>query len=160
MNEVLLDQAVTIAILSRDDMSNDINNPAEVNYLLFHYMILSFAGCWYFLWHHHQGDKYNKCIRIRLLSFHSVLEYLVEIIFWSILFFSIRDHDLSKPGHESLTDDPEEAKLDYWREDSLFHAFHVLLHKIWNKLAEDRSFRRFNRTFELFFYAHQQMVRR
>ena len=67
---------------------------------------------------------------------------------------------MSKPGHESLTDDPEEAKLDYWREDSLFHAFHALFHTIWNKLAGEKPPNNFPRTFELFFYAHQQMNRR
>ena len=71
-----------------------------------------------------------------------------------------RDHDLIKDDHESLTDDPEEAKLDYWREDSLFHAFHVNFHKIWDVYKLDESSTRFKRTFELFFYAHQQMVRR
>ena len=70
------------------------------------------------------------------------------------------DHDLTKDDHESLTDDPEEAKLDYWREDSLFHSFHVNFHKIWDVYAFDESSNRFERTFELFFYTHQQMVRR
>ena len=70
------------------------------------------------------------------------------------------DHDLISAGQTSLTDDPEEAKLDYWREDSLFHAFHVTFHKIWDRYALDESSNRFERTFELFFYAHQQMQRR
>ena len=33
VNEVLLEQAVTMAILSREDLSNDIPNPAEVSIL-------------------------------------------------------------------------------------------------------------------------------
>ena len=73
---------------------------------------------------------------------------------------SKEDHDLNKPGHVSLTEDPEEAKLDYWREDSLFHAFHSLLHTVWGHLAEEKQPNNFPRTYELFFYAHQQMTRR
>lgn len=72
----------------------------------------------------------------------------------------LKDHDLNAGNHASPTADPVEAKLDYWREDSLFHAFHALLHKLWSRLAEDTSPLRFRRTFELFFYTHQQMVRR
>jgi hypothetical protein len=98
---------------------------------------------------------------------------LVPTIFWkyrkaTVLatklgeMFSFRkgDHDLRKLDQEHLSGDPEQAKLDYWREESLFHAFHVLFHKLWNRLKKDDSQDRFTRTFELFFYAHQQMVRR
>merc|ERR1719153_1708739 len=55
-----------------------------------------------------------------------------------------------------LSSDPEEAKLDYFREDSLFHAFHALFHRIFDSLIQ----RKYARVFELFFYTHQQMMRR
>ena len=55
-----------------------------------------------------------------------------------------------------LSSDPEEAKLDYHREDSLFHAFHALFHRIFDSLIQ----RKYTRVFELFFYTHQQMMRR
>ena len=80
--------------------------------------------------------------------------------FGEIVLFRRRDHDLRKLDQEHLSGDPEQAKLDYWREESLFHAFHVLFHELWNRIKEDVSPDRFKRTFELFFYTHQQMVRR
>ena len=87
-------------------------------------------------------------------------ETVCFIDFVTVITSRQKDHDLLETGHEPLSDDPEEAKLDYWREDSLFHAFHALLHQTWDRLAMDNSPDRFNRTFELFFYAHREMVRR
>ena len=71
-----------------------------------------------------------------------------------------KNYDLVETDHEPLSEDPDEAKLDYWREDSLFHAFHALLHRIWDRLENDTSSDHFERPYELFFYAHSQMVRR
>ena len=74
-----------------------------------------------------------------------------------------------------LSHDPEDTTWDYWRgirlvlllvlyvfnlliiEDSLLHVFHTLLHKVWEAIKSDG---RFSRTFELFFYTHQQLLRR
>ena len=42
-------------------------------------------------------------------------------------------------------------------EESLLHVFHSLLHKVWEAIKYNR---RFTRTFELFFYTHQQFLRR
>ena len=53
--------------------------------------------------------------------------------------------------NEILPNDPEEAKLDYWREDAMLHVFHSL----WHKLTLGRR-----RPVEYFVYAHQQMLRR
>ena len=68
-----------------------------------------------------------------------------------------QDHDLINDNQESASDDPIEAKLDYWREDTLLHAFHTNFHKIEAWLTE---FSNFSRTYELFAYTHQQMLRR
>jgi len=131
MNEVLLDHAVTTTQLTRDDMSNDIPNPVETDRDAI--MVTK------------NDSKKTKSGKDYSLWITKKKNYTLE--------------DTSK----SLTDDPEEAKLDYWREDSLFHAFHVLLHKIFDKQKKDTLDNRddrFKRTFELFFYAHQQMTRR
>jgi len=68
-------------------------------------------------------------------------------------------HDTTGIGLESdihLSNDPEETKLDYHREDSLFHAFHALFHRVFESLVK----RKYSRSFELFFYTHQQILRR
>merc|ERR1712142_427 len=57
-----------------------------------------------------------------------------------------------------LSNDPEESKLDYHREDSLYHTFHALFHQIHGYHLSDHI--RYPRAYELFFYAHQQMLRR
>merc|ERR1712142_1433831 len=59
-------------------------------------------------------------------------------------------HDLSKNSNP-LSNDPEERKLHYYREDSLYHAFHKTLHTLQ---------RPHPRRYEHFWYAHQQMIRR
>merc|ERR1712142_1248941 len=133
VNEVLLDHAVTMAMLARKDLSNDIRNPAESVDLFF--------------------DTANNGSKQTL---EAGSDYSLFINF-------NQNHNLQQSAKDSLSDDPEEAKLDYWREDSLFHAFHVLLHKIFDKQKKDTLDNRddrFKRTFELFFYAHQQMTRR
>ena len=55
-----------------------------------------------------------------------------------------------------LSSDPEESKQDYHREDSLFHAFHALLHRLFLSLIQ----RKYSRSYEIFFYTHQQITRR
>merc|ERR1712142_399242 len=130
VNEVLLDHAVTMAMLARKDLSNDIRNPAESVDLFF--------------------DTANNGSKQTL---EAGSDYSLFINF-------NQNHNLQQSAKDSLSDDPEEAKLDYWREDSLFHAFHALLHKTWDGLAEASHTQRYSRTFELFFHAHQQMVRR
>ena len=57
--------------------------------------------------------------------------------------------------HEKkLSEDPEEQKMYYYREDIMYHMFHSLLHSA-IKNTESRS-----RNKEQFWYAHQQMMRR
>ena len=56
----------------------------------------------------------------------------------------------------TLTNDAEEARLDYWREDTLLHVFHDLFHK----LHDTDITNRLGRNGELFWYTHQQLVRR
>ena len=58
---------------------------------------------------------------------------------------------------QKLSSDPADARWDYFREESLLHVFHSLLHKVWEAIKQDG---RFSRTFELFFYTHQQLLRR
>ena len=66
---------------------------------------------------------------------------------------------MSEAGEgESLSNDPDEAKWDYFREESLLHVFHSLLHKVWD--GEVTSGQLATRIHELFFYAHQQFIRR
>ena len=65
-------------------------------------------------------------------------------------------HRLGKINQE-LSRDPADARWDYFREDSLLHVFHSLLHKVWDAIKDNG---RFSRTFELFFYTHQQLLRR
>ena len=56
----------------------------------------------------------------------------------------------------SPSNDPEDAKWNHWREESLLHVFHTLLHKVWEaKCAASEP-----RCNELFFYSHQQFMRR
>merc|ERR1712215_642302 len=42
----------------------------------------------------------------------------------------IRNQNFDVTKLETLTNDPEEEKLDYWREDTLLHVFHSLFHKL------------------------------
>ena len=65
-------------------------------------------------------------------------------------------HDIT--NGEVMTSDPEESKLDYWREDSCLHVFHTLFHRLYDYKTNLRP--RWHRSDELFWYAHQQMVRR
>ena len=46
---------------------------------------------------------------------------------------------------------------DSFREDSHFQAFHVILHKVFQANRISNTYRRLN---EMFWYAHQQIVRR
>ena len=66
---------------------------------------------------------------------------------------------MSEAGEgESLSNDPDEAKWDYFREESLLHVFHSLLHKVWDGGISSGQLA--TRMHELFFYAHQQFIRR
>ena len=71
-------------------------------------------------------------------------------------FRSNRNHDVRES--ESLSNDKEDAKWDYFRECSMLHVFHSLFHKVWEsgKLSGGLN----GRIHELFFYAHQQLLRR
>ena len=69
------------------------------------------------------------------------------------LFISSGAHN---PGREALSSDPEEAKWDHFREENLLHVFHTLLHKVFDASVKSGV----PRVFELFFYTHQQLMRR
>ena len=62
------------------------------------------------------------------------------------------EHNVS--GHQTLSDDPEDYKWDHFREETLLHVFHTLLHQIY--FANKRK----PRVNELFWYTHQQILRR
>lgn len=76
---------------------------------------------------------------------------------FKVYFRSDGTHEL-EDDHIFLSNDPEESKWDYFREDSLLHVFHTLLHKVWEggKMSNQLP----GRIHELFFYAHQQLLRR
>ena len=54
--------------------------------------------------------------------------------------------------YNKLSEDPDEQKLYYYREDILYHMFHDLFHTIVR--------REWSRQWEQFWYGHQQMMRR
>ena len=61
-------------------------------------------------------------------------------------------------NESTLSMDPEDQKWDHFREDTLFHGFHVLLHQIDDaRRAEGGKPPRLD---ELVLYTHQQMIRR
>ena len=70
----------------------------------------------------------------------------------ALILFRRGSHDLSR-NDEQLSHDPEERKLYYYREDSMYHVFHYLLHMLQDTRENPREY-------ELFWYAHQQMMRR
>ena len=63
------------------------------------------------------------------------------------------DHRVSK---EELSNNPEDVKWDHFREETLLHVFHTLLHKVFDASVKSGV----PRVFELFFYTHQQLMRR
>merc|ERR1712142_325718 len=118
VNKQLLVSAVSLAMLTRNDTSQDVPNPIEVDDVFFRKQQengTSESG----------GEDYS-------------------------LYIPRSVHDLST-NYNPLSNDPDERKLHYYREDSLFHAFHSLLHT----LQQNHP-----RQYELFWYAHQQMLRR
>ena len=58
-------------------------------------------------------------------------------------------------NRDTLSSDPEDAKWDHFREDTLLHVFHKSLHTV-NDARKDT----YPRISELFWYAHQQLARR
>ena len=67
------------------------------------------------------------------------------------------DHNLLDRNEAELSSDPEEAKLSYYREETLYQVFHALFHKMYAALEKATIFKRPK---ELFYYTHQQMIRR
>ena len=69
-------------------------------------------------------------------------------------------------NESTLSMDPEDQKWDHFREDTLFHGFHVLLHQIHSARtpANPPSIgvppESPPRLWEIFWYAHQQQIRR
>ena len=51
-----------------------------------------------------------------------------------------------------------EHRWNYWREDPMFHVFHVIIHKLTIAHQDLQPFP--TRTYERFWYAHQQLIRR
>ena len=56
------------------------------------------------------------------------------------------------------SEDPINAKWSYWREDALLHSFHSHFHEIYRTNMNTSGYG--HRTNELFFYMHQQFMRR
>ena len=88
----------------------------------------------------------------KMLLHISYTNYSIE----TYAFRSNRNHDVRES--ESLSNNNEDAKWDYFRECSMLHVFHSLFHKVWEsgKLSGGLN----GRIHELFFYAHQQLLRR
>lgn len=64
-------------------------------------------------------------------------------------------------GTES--NNPDDSKWDYFREDMMIHVFHSQLHKIvegYMETSQNQIFELHGRVFSLFFYTHQQFLRR
>ena len=61
---------------------------------------------------------------------------------------------------ERLSNDPAEARWDHWREETLFHVYHALLHKVYGANLPRDAPPLIPRVHELFFYAHQQLLMR
>jgi len=122
VNKKLLNSAVTWTILKREDISNDIPNPLEVD----------------------NGEvQTNSSSGDYQLGVPEISGELNLIQY---------------PNKVGGSRDPDESKLDYYREDSMYQVFHELLHKLngpcWGDNCDNR------RHAEQFWYAHQQMMRR
>lgn len=117
VNKHLLNNAVTIAIMTRKDLSSDIPNSIEVD-----------DG--FFNKRKKMGDDYN-------------------------LYINKGDHDVTQEKTQ-LSHDEYERVTDYYREDPLFHVFHATYHRLFESILA----RKYKRSYELFFYTHQQMMRR
>ena len=64
-------------------------------------------------------------------------------------------------NESTLSMDPEDQKWDHFREDTLFHGFHVLLHQLHDaRKPKEGNQEKPPRLDELFWYAHQQLIRR
>ena len=63
---------------------------------------------------------------------------------------------------ETVSSNPDDAKWAYFREDLMVHVFHALLHKVVEAYFNDTSFNHEldGRVYQLFFYTHQQFIRR
>ena len=81
----------------------------------------------------------------KLFTFHSTI-------------FSPEENKVLTKKETSLSKDPEDRKWDHFREDLLFHVFHVNLHNIIE--ARRSQINKWNRVDELFWYSHQQILRR
>ena len=68
--------------------------------------------------------------------------------------FSMETGDIDA-NRDTLSSDPEDAKWDHFREDTLLHVFHKSLHTVNNARKDTLP-----RISELFWYAHQQLTRR
>ena len=97
--------------------------------------------------------------------FHKLWYFLFEpspymkLTIYSVDICRAGNHDTTGIGLESsiqLSSDPEETKLDYHREDTMLHVYHELFHSIFAAV----QIQVFPRKYELFFYMHQQMMRR
>jgi hypothetical protein len=66
--------------------------------------------------------------------------------------------DLTGGDQESHSLDPEEQKMDHFREDSNLHIFHTIYHTLFTAQRANR--RLWPRMYEQFFFTHGQMMRR
>ena len=70
--------------------------------------------------------------------------------------FSMETGDIDANRDTTLSSDPEDAKWDHFREDTLLHVFHKSLHTVNQARLKEAQ----PRISELFWYAHQQLTRR
>ena len=69
-------------------------------------------------------------------------------------------HDLTSNRGQNYSND-DDGKWSYFREESLLHVWHALLHKLFSAVNQspDRGSLE-GRSYELFFYAHKQFLNR
>ena len=58
----------------------------------------------------------------------------------------------------SYTNDPEERPMDHFREETYFHVFHSMYHKLF--YGQTRQIAQWPRLYQQFFFTHSQMMRR
>ena len=92
-----------------------------------------------------------------LLLYLIISYYCIFIEYVDSLFCSEIDHDLSGDTQLGLTNDKEEGKLDYWREDTMLHAFHAMFHRLFDGIKNVGQYPYIG---AMFWYAHEQFLRR
>ena len=170
INEQILEYAVVAAILHRDDVSTHLPNPLEVA------SFLAFTCSHEVFSHLFRLDL--KSSRCRIIQRQQIVQITICTCnvssFWKFVQLCFLDNLETTMLMERLwgsftsqhtftntryfSNNPEDIKWDHYREDTLFHVFHVLVHQIFQGHAAEVPPP--PRIFELFFYTHQQITRR